>query len=61
MLDNTYHLVWNTSRCLGNRLADLQLKILWEEILDRFSSIEVVGDVKYLNSSLLEVSQIYPL
>ena len=40
-------------RCLGNRLADLQLKILWEEILDRFTSIEVVGDVKYLNSSFI--------
>ena len=27
-------------RCMGNRLAEMQLKILWEEILDR---IEVVG------------------
>ncbi len=30
-------------RCMGNRLAELQLKILWEEILDRFARIEVVG------------------
>jgi cytochrome P450 len=28
-------------RCLGNRLAELQLKILWEEILQRFPLIEV--------------------
>jgi cytochrome P450 len=32
-------------RCMGNRLAEMQLKILWEEILARFDRIEVVGDV----------------
>ena len=30
-------------RCMGNRLAEMQLKILWEEILDRYDRIEVVG------------------
>ena len=30
-------------RCVGNRLAELQLRILWEEILRRFPVIEVVG------------------
>jgi cytochrome P450 len=30
-------------RCVGNRLAELQLKILWQEILQRFPVIEVVG------------------
>lgn len=29
-------------RCIGARLADLQLRILWEEILKRFPRIEVV-------------------
>ncbi|MFZ4689739.1 MAG: cytochrome P450 [Polymorphobacter sp.] len=29
-------------RCVGNRLAELQLKILWEEILARFETIEIV-------------------
>jgi cytochrome P450 len=28
-------------RCLGNRLAELQLTILWEEIIKRFPMIEV--------------------
>lgn len=30
-------------RCMGNRVAELQLNILWEELLDRYSRIEVVG------------------
>ncbi|HMN79262.1 MAG TPA: cytochrome P450 [Burkholderiaceae bacterium] len=29
--------------CVGNRLAELQLRILWEEILKRFPVIEVTG------------------
>ena len=32
-------------RCMGNRLAEMQLRVLWEEIMPRFSNIEVVGDV----------------
>ncbi|MCB1685843.1 MAG: cytochrome P450, partial [Pseudomonadales bacterium] len=31
-------------RCMGNRLAEMQLRILWEEILQRFSHVEVVGE-----------------
>ena len=30
-------------RCVGNRLAEMQIKILWEEILKRFPTVEVVG------------------
>lgn len=30
-------------RCVGNRLAELQLQIIWEEILKRFPTVEVVG------------------
>jgi cytochrome P450 len=30
-------------RCVGNRLAELQLRILWEEILKRFDRIDVIG------------------
>ncbi|MBX3488496.1 MAG: cytochrome P450 [Alphaproteobacteria bacterium HGW-Alphaproteobacteria-3] len=30
-------------RCMGNRVAELQLRIVWEEILKRFSKVEVVG------------------
>ncbi len=31
-------------RCVGNRLAELQLKVLWQEILKRFEHIEVLGE-----------------
>ena len=31
-------------RCMGNRLAEMQLRIAWEEIMKRFSFIEVVGE-----------------
>ena len=31
-------------RCMGNRLAEMQLRILWEELLARFSHIEVLAE-----------------
>ena len=31
-------------RCMGNRVAELQLRVLWEEITKRFHMIEVVGE-----------------
>ena len=31
-------------RCVGNRLAELQLQVIWEEILKRFPRIEVTGE-----------------
>jgi cytochrome P450 len=33
-------------RCMGNRLAEMQLRVLWEEALQRFETIEVAGDPK---------------
>ncbi len=40
-------------RCVGNRLGEMQLNIIWEEILKRFPKIEVVGDPTYLKSSFI--------
>ncbi len=40
-------------RCVGNRLAELQLRILWEEILQRFPMIEVVGEAKRTYSNFI--------
>ena len=41
-------------RCMGNRLAEMQLRVLWEEILERFENIEVVGDVERTFSSFVK-------
>lgn len=30
-------------RCMGNRLAEMQLRVLWEEIQQRFRMVEVTG------------------
>lgn len=40
-------------RCVGNRLAELQLKILWEEILQRFPMIEVMAEPKQIYSNFI--------
>jgi cytochrome P450 len=40
-------------RCVGNRLAELQLRILWEEILLRFPMIDVVGEAKRTYSNFI--------
>ncbi|HZZ37367.1 MAG TPA: cytochrome P450, partial [Caulobacteraceae bacterium] len=40
-------------RCVGNRLAEMQLRIVWEEILKRFPAIEVVEEPVRLKSCFL--------
>jgi cytochrome P450 len=40
-------------RCVGNRLGEMQLTVLWEEILKRFKRIEVVDDPVYLRSNFI--------
>lgn len=40
-------------RCMGNRLAELQLRIIWEEIHKRFAKVEVVGQPERLFSNLV--------
>ncbi len=40
-------------RCMGNRLAELQLRVLWEEIMKRFRHVEVVGDVERLSNNFI--------
>ncbi|MDX1496907.1 MAG: cytochrome P450, partial [Salinisphaeraceae bacterium] len=41
-------------RCMGNRLAEMQLRILWEELLKRFDKIEVVGEPEYVQSNFVK-------
>ena len=40
-------------RCMGNRLAEMQLRIIWEEIMQRFDFIEVTGPETRLKSNFI--------
>ncbi|MDX2202247.1 MAG: cytochrome P450 [Hyphomicrobiaceae bacterium] len=48
-------------RCLGMRVAELQLKIIWEEILKRFGRIEVVGEPRRVYSSFVRGYEYLPV
>jgi cytochrome P450 len=39
--------------CMGSRLAELQLRVLWEELLERFERVEVVGEPERTFSSFV--------
>ena len=41
-------------RCVGNRLAEMQLRIVWEEILKRFQRIEVMGEPERIYSNFVK-------
>ena len=41
-------------RCVGNRLAEMQLQVLWEEILARFEKIEVLEEPERIPSSFVK-------
>ena len=41
-------------RCVGNRLAELQLQIIWEEIMKRFPMIEMAGEPKRSYSTFVK-------
>ena len=38
---------------MGNRLAELQLKLLWEEIQNRFEFVEVLAEPTRINSNFV--------
>ncbi|WP_375411658.1 cytochrome P450 [uncultured Bradyrhizobium sp.] len=48
-------------RCVGMRLAELQLKIVWQEMLERFDTIEVVGEPKRVYSSFVKGYESLPV
>lgn len=41
-------------RCMGNRVAEMQLHTLWEEVLKRFERIEVVGEPQRSRSNFVK-------
>ena len=48
-------------RCMGNRLGEMQLRIVWEEILKRYSDIEVVGEPKRVLSNFVRGIEYMPV
>ena len=40
-------------RCMGNRLAEMQLRVVWEEIMKRFDFVEMAGEPERLLSSFV--------
>lgn len=44
---------YGVHRCVGNRLAEMQLNVTWEEINKRFSKVEVTGDPVLQGSSFV--------
>ncbi len=41
-------------RCVGNRLAEMQLRVVWEEVLKRFKDIEVLSEPSRVRSSFVK-------
>jgi cytochrome P450 len=45
---------WGVHFCMGSRLAEMQLRILWEEVLARFRYVEVVGEPQRVRSNFVK-------
>lgn len=41
-------------RCMGNRLAEMQLRVAWEEIMKRFKFVEVMSEPERVQSSFVK-------
>jgi len=48
-------------RCLGNRLAEMQLRVMWEELLARYPEVEVVADPVRASSTVFHAIQSLPV
>ncbi len=48
-------------RCMGNRLAEMQLRILWEEITARFSFVEVLSEPERVRSNFVRGYKTLPV
>ena len=46
---------------MGNRLAEMQLKVVWEEILKRFKRIEVVAPPHRQTSNFVKGYETLPV
>jgi cytochrome P450 len=47
--------------CMGSRLAEMQLRVIWEEILARFEKVEVVGPMRRVRSNFVKGYECLPV
>ena len=48
-------------RCVGQRLAEMQLRVVWEEMMKRFPLIEVMGEPRRLTSNFVKGYEYLPV
>ena len=48
-------------RCVGNRLAELQLQVIWEEIMKRFPQIAIDGEPRYVENPFVNQLKTLPV
>ena len=48
-------------RCVGERLAEMQLRVVWEETLKRFAAIEVLGEPRRVLSAFVRGYETLPV
>jgi cytochrome P450 len=48
-------------RCVGNRLAEMQLRIVWEEVLKRFPMVDVVEEPRRVLSAFVKGYEYMPV
>ncbi len=45
---------WGKHFCVGSRMAEMQLRILWEEIMQRYRRVEVAGEPVRVRSNFVK-------
>ncbi len=52
---------WGAHFCMGSRIAEMQVRVLWEEILKRFRMVEVVGEPQRVRSCFVKGYRTLPV
>ncbi len=52
---------WGPHFCMGSRIAEMQVRVLWEEILKRFRKIEIVGEPQRVRSCFVKGYKTLPV
>ena len=52
---------WGVHFCMGSRMAEMQLRVLWEEIMKRYRMVEVMGEPVRVASCFVRGIQTLPV